>query len=437
MIITKMAIPRRTVLRGIGASLALPFLDSMVPAATAMAKSAAKPVYRFGAFYNPCGMAMKYWTPPASEGQELQLSHILEPLAKYRDNMMIVQGLNSKGGHSQASTGFLTGMNVPRSEIIIKADVSADQVIAQQFGKVTQLRSLECGIDSRDTVGTCDAGYACAYVNAVAWRNQNTPLMAENNPRAVFELLFGDSGSTDASARLARAEEQKSVLDSVNEKVAAMARTLGPKDRARLDEYTESIRDVERRIQKTEEQASTELPVFDQPSGIPLTYPEHVKLMMDLQVLAHQSDLTRVSTMMMAREITGRTYPEIGITDGHHPTSHHQNDPVRYEKIHKINVLQTTLFSYFLDRLQSVPDGDGTLLDHIALMYGAGMADSDQHSPVNVPILLVGGGVREKMGRNLVFKAQPNTNLLLTLINKFVDEPMASFSDSTGPLDLS
>lgn len=438
MIITKMAIPRRTVLRGLGVSLALPFLESMVPAATALAKSAAAPVYRFGAFYVPCGMAMRYWTPPAAENQELVLSPILQPLEKYRDQMLVIQGIDNKQGntaHSQASTGWMTGIVPSRSEYQLEASISLDQLIAQQLGKETQLTSIEAGIDSVDRVGACET--ACAYVNTISWRTATTPLTAENNPRTIFELLFGDSGSTDAKARLARAAQQRSVLDSVNEKVAKIGRSLGPKDRARLDEYTDSIRDVERRIQKTEEQASKELPSFDQPSGIPISYPDHVKLMLDMQVLAFQADLTRVTTFMMARELTGRTYPEIGVTDSHHPTSHHQSDPVRYEKIHKINTYHTTLFSYYLDRLKDTPDGDGTLLDHVALMYGAGIADSDQHAKTNLPLLLIGGGFREKMGRNIVLPPTPNTNLLMAIANKFLDVPLEKFADGTQALSLS
>ena len=450
MIITKMAIPRRTVLRGMAASLALPLLDAMIPAASAM-RDAARPIYRFGACYVPCGMAMAYWTPK-SDGKvgtlgwastpsgPLEIAPILEPLAKHRDQMLLVSGLDSVGGspHAYASTAWLSSALPTKSEYVLQAAMTADQAIAQQFANQTQLASLELAIDQRDVSGTCDVGYACSYTNTISWRTPTTPLPMETDPRAVFERLFGDSGSTDPKVRRARSGEQRSVLDELKSSLRALERDLGPGDRARLDEYTESVRDVERRVQRSEEQAGRDLPQIEQPAGVPASYEEHVKLMFDLQLLAFQTDLTRVSTCMLARELTGRTYPEIGITGGHHPISHHVNERNNYAALLKINLWQITLFSYLVDKMKNTPDGDGTLLDHVALMYGAGMSDSNQHSPRNIPLVLVGGGWRERMGRHIVFEpGTPNANLLLTAVNKFSEVPQEKFGSSTGSASLS
>jgi hypothetical protein len=312
MIITKKAIPRRTVLRGIGASLALPLLDGMVPAFAALRNTAAQPVRRFGVVYVPNGMAMGSWTP-ATEGAAFEITPILQPLEPFRDQLLVVSGLSgppSGGGvHASASTRFLTGISATRSEYDLQAGMSMDQFVARQQSQHTQLASLELALDSRDVSGSCDVGFACTYTNTLAWRSPTTPLPMENNPRAVFERLFGDSGSTDTSARLARIQRQRSLLDSVSGTVADLERGLGARDRVRLNEYLDAVRDIERRIQKAEEQSAQQLPVVDQPAGIPASYEEHAKLMFDLQVLAYQSDLTRVITFMLARELSGRTYP--------------------------------------------------------------------------------------------------------------------------------
>jgi len=441
MMVTKKAIPRRTVLRGIGATLALPLLDGMVPAFAAIRNSAAHPVRRFGVVYVPNGMAMKHWTPQG-EGANFEITRLLKPLEAYRNQMTVVTGLNgvasNAGVHASAATRFLTGVTPARTESNLRAGISVDQLIAREFAKHTQLASLEIALDSRDVSGSCDVGFSCTYTNTIAWRNETTPLLGENNPRAVFERLFGDAGSTDSAARLARIKKDQSILDSVSEKVDALQRELGPNDRLRVDEYLEAVRDIERRIQKAEEQSDRELPEVDQPAGIPATYEEHAKLMFDLQLLAYQTDLTRVSTFMMAREISGRTYPQIGVPDSHHPTSHHRDDPTLYEKVAKINAYHLTLFSYFLEKARATPDGDGNLLDNMMMIYGAGMSDSNRHDNKGLPLALLGGasGQIKSGGRHLHLPEKtPITNLHLTILDK-MGVPVEKMSDSTGRLDL-
>ena len=441
MIVTRKSIPRRTVLRGIGASLALPFLDSMAPAFAAIRNSAANPVRRFGVVYVPNGMAMRHFTP-ATEGDGFELSRILQPIGQFADQMHVLTGLNgvpsNAGVHASAATRFLTGVTPARTESDLQAGVSVDQLIARSFEQHTQLASLELALDSRDVSGSCDVGFSCTYTNTIAWRSETTPLPGENNPRAVFERLFGDSGTTDTAVRMARIRKERSILDSVADKIDALQQGLGPNDRLRVDEYLDAVRDIERRIQKAEEQSDRELPEVDQPAGVPATYEEHAKLMFDLMLLAYQTDLTRVSTYMLAREISGRTYPEIGVPDSHHPTSHHRNDPTLYEKIAKVNEFHIGLFGYFLEKARATPDGDGNLLDHMMLLYGAGMSDSNAHDNKGLPMVLVGGGsgALKPGGRHLVYKDKtPATNLHLTILDK-MGAPVDRIADSTGPLDL-
>ena len=441
MIVTRKAIPRRTVLRGIGASLALPFLDSMAPAFAAIRKSAANPVRRFGVVYVPNGMAMRHFTP-ATEGEGFEISRILKPVEQFADQMHVLTGLNgvpsNAGVHASAATRFLTGVTPARTESDLQAGVSVDQLIARSFEQHTQLASLELALDSRDVSGSCDVGFSCTYTNTIAWRSETTPLPGENNPRAVFERLFGDAGTTDTAVRMAQIRKERSILDSVTDKIDALQQGLGPNDRIRVDEYLEAVRDIERRIQKAEEQSDRELPEVDQPAGVPATYEEHAKLMFDLMLLAYQTDLTRVSTYMLAREISGRTYPEIGVPHSHHPTSHHRNDPTLYEKIAKVNEFHIGLFGYFLEKARATPDGDGNLLDHMMLLYGAGMSDSNAHDNKGLPMVLVGGGsgTLKPGSRHLVYKDKtPATNLHLTILDK-MGVPVDKIADSTGPLDL-
>ena len=439
MIVTRKAIHRRTVLRGLGVSLALPLLDGMVPAFAALRKTPANAPRRFGVVYVPNGIAMSQWTP-ATEGAGFELTRILQPLEQYRERMLVLSGMYGPppngGFHANASTRFLTGLSAMPSEYELQAGVSIDQHIARDLGRQTQLASLEVGLDSRDVSGSCDVGFACAYSNTISWRTPTTPLPMENNPRALFERLFGDSGSTDADIRLRRIDEQRSILDSVTETVADLSRELGSNDRTRINEYLDAVRDIERRIQRAEEQGVEALPVVDQPAGVPASYDEHARLMFDLQVLAYQTDLTRVGTMMMGRELSGRTYTEIGVPDSHHPCSHHRHDPVLYEKLAKINTYHVGLFAYYLDKLRSTPDGDGSLLDHMVILYGAGMSDSNAHARTDLPLLLVGGGGDQvKGGRHLVYKDTPMANLNLALLEMF-GVPREKLGVSTGALDV-
>ena len=437
MMITKMALPRRTFLRGMGTALALPLLDAMVPALSALAKTAAAPARRLGVVYVPNGMAMDYWTP-ATEGPAFELSPLLQPLSAFRDRLLVLSGLNGpKGGgaHAGASTLFLTGVGGKTGEIGVEASVSIDQLLAKELGHHTQLASLELALDGRDNAGSCDAGYSCAYSNTISWRGATTPLPMENNPRVVFERLFGDSGSTESPARLAKIRRDRSILDSVTEKVADLAQVVGPRDRLKIEEFLEGVRDVERRIQKAEEQSANELPVVAQPAGIPATFEEHTRLMYDLQVLAYQCDLTRVATFMIGRELSGRTYPEIGVPDSHHPLSHHEDVAEKIALMSKINVYHASLFSQYLEKLQATADGDGTLLDHTIVMYGAGISNSNSHDHNNLPILLVGGKDHLQGGRHVRHKGTPLANLLVTVMDK-LGAPLDRIGDSNGKLEI-
>jgi uncharacterized protein DUF1552 len=445
MLISKKAISRRTVLRGIGATLALPLLDGMVPALTALGKTAAARTNRFGVMYVPNGMIMQNWAP-IGEGANFEFNSTMLPLAPFRNQLTVVSGLNCNvpagvragdGVHARASTRFLTDIypKITPSGGAVQAGISMDQILGRQLGKYTQLASLEMAIESTQSAGACDQGYACDYTSTIAWAGDATPLPMENNPRAVFERLFGDSVSTDPGVRLARMQQDRSILDSVTKEVATLGSTLGQADRAKLTEYLDAIRDIERRIQKAEEQRDEELPLVSHPAGIPGNYDDHAKLMCDLMVLAYQCDLTRVATFMMGREFSGMTYPFIGVPDAHHPVSHHQNQPEKVAKVAKINTYHVTVFAYLLDRLRSTPDGDGTLLDNMTMMYGAGMADSNRHAPNDIPIVLAGGGAGTlKGGRHIRYaKDTPLANLHLTLLDKFGVQ-MDRFGDSTGKL---
>jgi hypothetical protein len=438
MMITKKALPRRTVLRGIGATLALPLLDGMVPAFTAFAKTAANPTRRFGVVYLPNGVNMSGWTPTA-EGSAFELTSTLQPIARYRDRMLVLSGLDNDrihgGPHTGASTKFLTAAPPKQGIGQVEAGISMDQILAQRFAEETPLASLELGLESYETAGSCSGdGYSCVYTSTIAWRNATTPLPMEHNPRAVFERLFGDSETTDARVRAARRQKDRSILDSVRETTSDLERTLGPGDRAKLAQYMEAVRDVERRIQLVEAQGAQELPPIDQPVGVPQSFQDHARLMFDLQLLAYQSDITRVVTFMLGREFSGRAYPEAGVPDAHHPTSHHQNDPAQLAKLLKINAYHMTQFAYFLDRLQATPDGDGSLLDHVQLIYGAGMSEGNGHIHKDLPLVLIGGAADIKGGRHIRSVGTPMGNLLVTLLNK-LGAPVDQLGDSTGTVD--
>ena len=443
MIALKKALPRRTLLRGLGASLALPLLDSMVPAFRALGATAAQPINRFGVVYVPNGMIMKEYLP-ATQGPGYELTPTLQALAPFREQVLVVSGLNlwgnptpgrPGGAHAKASTRFLTDVSPPTSETWLDAGISVDQIIAQETGKETQLASLELAMESADTAGACDTGFACAYTNTICWKSANTPLPMQNDPRIIFERLFGDSDSTDAKTRLARIRLQKSVLDSVRDEMAHLEGTLPPGDRTKLAEYLDAVRGVEKRVQIAEKQNNQELPTVKHPSGVPTAWEDHVKLMFDLEVLAFRCDLTRVITLMLGREHSGMTFPQIGVPDAHHPISHHQQEPEKVAKVAKINAYHVRIFTYLLDRLRSTPDGDGTLLDHVTLMYGAGMADSNSHSPIDIPLLLAGGGAGHlKGGRHIRFQGEPLGNLHLTLLEQ-LGVHRERIGDSNGKID--
>ena len=444
MYITRMHLPRRTVLRGLGATLALPLLDCMVPALTAQSRTAAAPLRRFGVFYVPNGMSMPYWFPK-TEGPLDQLPPTLRSLEAFRDRVLLCGGLDDesanlvKGGgdHARSAGTFLTCVpfKITNGADVSNA-VSMDQIAARELSQETQLASLELGIESNAMLGNCDGGASCAYTNTIAWRTPTTPLPIENDPRAVFERMFGTSGSTDPEARLARMRRDRSILDLVGDELHGLERVVGPGDQVKLDEYVEALRDVERRIEMAEQQNTRELPVVDQPVGVPNDYAEHARLMMDLLALAYQTDLTRISTFMLAREVSGRAYPQIGVSDSHHPLSHHQDEPAKLERLHLINEFHVQQFAYLVAKLDALPEGDGSMLDSTLFLYGTGISDSNTHFHDDLPIALVGGrNAGIKGGRYIRYPEDtPLANLHVSILEK-LGVPVEAFGDSTGRLD--
>jgi hypothetical protein len=432
---TRKSLPRRTILRGLGTTLALPFLDAMTP----VLRASVKPAHRFQAFYVPNGMAMEFWTPKG-EGAAMELAPIMEPLAAFKDQMLVFSGIKASWNyiHAGASGSFLTGTpRGGRTEIEIIADVSIDQMLGRHFAQETQLASLEMSMDLPANAGACTGNLSCAYLDTLSWRSPTQPLPMEWNPRTVFEKLFGDSGTTDRAARERRLEQHKSILDSVSEKLAGLKRELGPQDQGKVDEYTDAVRDVERRIQMAERQSSVELPSFEQPLGAPPVFEDHLALMFDLKVLALQSDLTRVISFMLSKEQSPRPYPQIGVPEAHHPLSHHNNIPELVERMSKINRYHAELFAKYLTRLRATPDGDGSLLDHMTILYGAGISNSNGHSGDNLPQMLVGGGAGKwKGGRHLKYANKPSqANLLMTIMDK-MEYPVEKVGGSTGKLPI-
>ena len=442
--ITKKALPRRTVLRGMGSLVALPLLGAMVPALTATGRTAAAPISRLGFFYAPNGMFLPNFHPTGNGGRDYKITRILSPLKDYREQMIVVSGLsnnglvspNEGGGvHTRAHGGWLSGVLPKRTEgADIEAGKTVDQYAADVLGKDTSLRSLELTTESNFTVGNCENGYSCTYQNSTSWRSPTTPLYHERDPRVVFQRLFGDGGSVEA--RLAQMQTDRSILDSVTDSINQLERKLGPSDRVMMEEYLDAVREIERRIQRTvQNNASGPLPTAQQPAGLPDTYEEHVDTLFEMLVLAYQADITRVSCFQMARELSGRTYPHIGVPEGHHTVSHHQLNPHNIEQYTKINIHQVSLFSKLIERMHNTPDGDGSLLDHSIMMYGTGMGDGDHHTPYNLPVILVGGGSgKMKGGRHIKYAMHtPFMNLGLTLLDK-VGVQVDSISDSTGLL---
>ena len=436
MILTKKALPRRTFLRGMGAAIALPLLDAMVPSMTAWAK----PVRRLGFVYVPMGSDITRWTPPGTSAALGELSPSLSPLAALKDQINVVTNLELKnaypGTHATSNASFLSAAKAKWTESTdYYLGTTVDQIAAQQVGQDTQLPSLELAMDLLDMVGQCDNGYACVYQNNLSWSSPTTPLPAEAHPRIVFERLFGEGGT--AAERRAGLGRRASLLDWVRDDITRLESKLGPGDRVKVGEYLDSVREVERRIQKAEGQSEEgALPDVDRPVGVPAAYADHARLMFDLQVLALQSDVTRVVTFQLARESSNRTYPEIGVPDPHHPTSHHGNDPEKVAKLAKINQFHVSLFAYFLEQLASVPEGDGTLLDNSVYLYGSGMGNPNIHDHVNLPIIVAGGGGgRIRGGRHIRYdEPTPMANLHLSLLDS-VGVRLDSFADSTGRID--
>ena len=430
--------PRRTFLCGMGATMALPLLEAMVPAATPLAKTAAQPVRRLGFVFMPMGCDITRWTPT---GDKLdQLPPILSSLAPVREHVTAISNLELQnaypGSHATSNAAFLSAAKAKLTESTdYYLGTTVDQIAAQRIGQATQLPSLELAMDLLQVVGQCDNGYACVYQNNLSWSSPTTPLPAEAHPRIVFESLFGEGGSI--AERRAALRKRASLLDSFNDDLARLQRNLGPGDRAKVSHYLETVREVERRIQKAEaDTKDNPLPDLDRPVGVPAAYADHARLMFDLQVLALQGDVTRVITFQLARETSNRTYPEIGVSDPHHPLSHHGNDPEKIARMAKINAFHVSLFAEFLGKLKATREGNGTLLDHSLYLYGSGIGNPNIHDHSNLPILVAGGGaIGMKGGRHLQYaKPTPLANLHLTLLDK-VGVHLDSFADSKGKVD--
>ncbi|HEX4771744.1 MAG TPA: DUF1552 domain-containing protein [Bryobacteraceae bacterium] len=445
MFISQKSIPRRTLLRGLGATIALPLLDAMVPALRATQLTAAKPATRLGFVYTPNGIIPRGWLPK-TQGANFEFMPTMKALERFRDKLLVVSNLaqvngralgDGAGDHARAGATWLTGVHPHKTEgSDLTAGISIDQIAAREFGKQTQLGSLEIGLEEPTLAGNCDSGYSCAYTNTVSWRSPTTPNPVEVNPRAVFERLFGDGESTDPKARLVQMQEERSILDFVRQDISRLEPGLGSRDKNKLSEYLDGIRDIERRIQRAEEQSATmKIPLMERPTTIPDEFEEHAKLMSDLMVIAFQTDMTRVITFMLAREGSNRSYRSIGVSDGHHSVTHHQNDPEKIAKTLKIDELHTRSFAYLIDRLNSTPDGDGTLLDHSMVLYGSSISDGNVHTHHDLPLVLAGGaGVGIKGGRHLRFADEtPMNNLLVTMLDK-AGVCTEHFGDSTGEL---
>lgn len=442
MIITGKHLPRRTFLKGLGVSLALPMLDAMTPA---MASAAAKRAPTRLAFtYVPNGVTMGAWTP-AESGAGVAFPRILKPLEAYRSQSLVLSGLaqhnanaleDGAGDHARAAACYLTGVHPKKTAgDDIQAGVSVDQIAAQHIGADTRFPSLELGCDDSRTVGNCDSGYSCAYTNSLSWRSPTSPMPPETNPRLAFERLFGGDAGLDPATKAIRRHDRRSILDIVAERTSSLVVTLGPADRRKVDEYLTSVREIERRIEIAEHETTEVTPDFEMPSGVPVLYADYASLMFDMQAIALQSDLTRVVTLMMGREGSLRTYPEIGVPDPHHPLTHHRDNPEWIEKVTKVNVFHMEQFARFVGKLAAMPDGDGTLLDHTVIVYGSGIADGNKHTHENLPVLVVGGGAGFKGDRHLVYDDNtPMTNFYLTLLDR-VGVREDQIGDSTGRVE--
>ena len=438
MFITKTSLSRRAILRGMGASLALPFLDAMVPAATALARTAATPALRFGAVFIPMGERPGFWTPK-TVGAGFEFSPILKPLESLRDSVVVVSGLDRPAGgtHAVSTATWLTGSSPKRTEAEdFIAGISLDQVIAQEIGRDTVFPSLEISTeDQAGYIGACDVGYSCTYMSTISWKGPTTPLPMERNPRVVFERLFGRPGTV--AERVARMKSDQSILDSVRGDVESLQRDLGARDRVRLTEYLDHVREIEQRIERAEKQATSDIAIPAAPVGIPPAFEEHVQLMFELMAVAYETDLTRVFSFMMNREASQLVFPNIGINEPWHHISHHGNDPEKLAALVKINTWQIGLFGKFLERLKNTPDGDGSLLDHSVILWGSGMSDSNSHSAIDVPLLLAGKGAgRLKGDRHIAApRATPLANAMLDIAQKYGAE-IDKLGVSTGKLEI-
>jgi len=436
------ALSRRTVLRGLGTALSLPLLDSMVPARAA---TGGKPIIRLGFVYTPNGMIPAGWLPKV-EGKDFEITPTMRPLAPFRENLLVVSNLKHRtadalgdggGDHARAGATWLTGVHPRKTEgSEIRAGISADQIAAREMGAQTQFASLELGLEEPSFAGGCDSGYSCAYTNTLSWRGPTTPNPVQISPRAVFERLFGDGESTDPAARLKRMHQDRSILDYVNADVARLEPKLGARDKGKLDEYLDSIRDIERRIQKAEQQTGIETPVMERPVGIPEVFEEHARLMSDLMVVAFQTDMTRVITYMFAREGSNRAFPELGVPEGCHVVTHHQQDPAKIAKAQVVEEHRAKSFAYLLKRMSEAQDGDGSLLDHTILLYGAGIRDGNSHDHIDLPLVLAGGkSAGIQAGRHLrSANDTPMTNLLISMLDR-AGVKVDKLGDSTGKID--
>jgi hypothetical protein len=429
-----------------GVAVGLPLLDAMVPALSALGKTAASPVRRLGFVYTPNGATMSAWTPPGESGPLTELPPTLAPLNALRDQVIVPSGLSHRqaeslgdgnGEHSRGQTVWLCGVHPKRTEgADVQAGITVDQIAARELGADTRLLSIEMALEQNYLVGNCDNGYSCVYWNTISWRTPTTPLPMEVNPRVVFERMFGDGGTPEQ--RLAQVREDRSILDSVKDAVVSLQTRLGASDRTKVSEYLDAMREIERRIQVAEKQSGESvIQLPDRPVGAPEAYDDHAKLMFDLAAIGFQADIMRVFTLLLGREQTNRPYPFIGVPEAHHSVSHHQNDPVKLAKGAKINAYHIELLAGFAEKLRATPDGDGTLLDHSMILQGSGLSNSDQHSHIDLPLVLVGGGGgRLKGGRHLKFpKDTPMNNLHLALLEK-VGIDIEHFGDSSGKLDL-
>jgi Protein of unknown function (DUF1552) len=441
--IMRKPLPRRTFLKGMGTAIALPFLDAMTPALASNRVAGQAPV-RMGFVYVPNGMDVRNWNLDY-EGKLDKLSRIMQPLERHKQDLLVLGNLTHNNGralldgpgdHGRCCGSYLTGIQPRKSAVDIKVGISMDQIVANQIGHQTRFPSLELGMEDSRQAGDCDSGYSCAYTNSLAWRGPSTPMPPETNPRLVFERLFGDiDTSLTPEARARRMRYRRSILDLVGERTTELSATLGPADKRKLDEYLSSIREIEQRIERAEKDLTGLTPTIDKPTGIPVLYADYVNLMFDLQLIAFQTDMTRVVTMMMGREGSMRTYPEIGVPDPHHPLTHHRGNVEWIERVTKVNELHMQLFAGFIAKMKATPDGDGSLLDHSVVVYGSGLSDGNRHTHEDLPVMLIGKGGNFKLGHHITYpQGTPMTNLYLTLLDRMGVQP-EKLGDSTGMIE--